>query len=302
MRLVKGKVHLYLIVVTLIYAATFSLAKLVMPVFIGPYGFIVLRVFAAALLLTLTKSWFTKDKIDLKAEWKYLLVCAIFGVAANMLMFFKGLSITQEINAAVMMLFTPIFVFIFSYILKTEKLYWWNFLGIIIAAMGAAMFLGGANFRFQSQTVIGDIFVMLNAISYAFYLVYVKRLLQKYHPIAITQWCFIIGLFIVLPFGLTDLKQANFAGMSPNVWFAVLFVLIFATFITYVLNALAIKEGGAGIVGSYIYLQPVMAAIIAELLGRDHITIKKIVFTSIVLLGVYLVSIKKDKENAKNTA
>ena len=150
--MVKIRVHLYLIVVTIIYAATFTLAKKIMPTFISPFGFILLRVATAALLLTLTQNWFSKQVIPWRKEWKPLLVCAIFGVAANMLMFFKGLSITHEINAAVMMLFTPIFVFVFSFFLKTERLFWWNLVGVFLSFLRSILGSSGRQ-RFTRRSM-----------------------------------------------------------------------------------------------------------------------------------------------------
>ncbi len=291
--MIKLRVHLYLIVVTLIYAATFTLAKWVMPIYIGAYGFIVLRIAVATLLLWLVNPLFSKEKVPLKENWKDLLICAIFGVAANTLMFFKGLSITKEINAAVLMLFTPVFVIVFSFLLKTERLFWWNVVGILVAAVGCLLFLGGAQFHFERSTVAGDILIVLNAISYAFYLVYVRKLLKKFHPITVTRISFVFGLIMVLPFGLHEVVQADYAGMEAIHWFALLFTLVMTTFVTYVLNALAIKDGGSGIVGSYIYLQPVLAALIAHFAGSDKITAAKIIFAAIIFFGVYLVSIKK---------
>lgn len=264
-----------------------------MPVYIGPFGFIVCRVAAAAMLLTLTAPFFSKQKVPLKKHWKDIAICAFFGVAANMLMFFKGLSITHEINAAVLMLFAPVFVFIFTLFMKSEKIFWWNRAGIVLAAMGALMFLGGFGFQFDSSTAKGDLLIVLNAISYAFYLVYVKKLLQVFSPILITKYTFYFGLIMVLPFGAEEVWNANFTGMEPWHWAAFIFILVFTTYLTYVLNALAIKEGGASIVGAYIYLQPVLAAIIAHLAGADKITIAKVGFGAVIFLGVYLVGLKK---------
>lgn len=268
-----------------------------MPEFIGAYGFILLRITAAAILLTLVNPFFSKAKVSFKNNFKDLLICSIFGVAANMLMFFKGLSITHEINGAVLMLFSPVFVFVFGLIFKAEKFYWWNILGIAIAALGALLFLGGRNFQFDPSVIAGDILIVLNAISYAFYLVYVRKLLKKYHPITITKYTFYIGFFLVLPFGFQEAVEANYAGMNGVHWFTLFFVLVFTTFLTYVLNSLAIKKGGASIVGAYIYLQPVLAAVIAHLLGADKVTIIKVIFAAIIFLGVYLVSIKKHARN-----
>lgn len=268
-----------------------------MPLFIDAYGFILLRVLAAAILLTLVNPFFSKEKVNFKKNFKDLFICSVFGVAANMLMFFKGLSITHEINGAVLMLFSPVFVFVFGLIYKSEKFYWWNILGITISAIGALLFLGGRNFKFDDAVLFGDILIVLNAISYAFYLVYVRKLLRIHHPITITRYTFYIGFFLVLPFGWREALNADYSSMQSIHWFTLFFVLVFTTFLTYVLNALAIKRGGASIVGAYIYLQPVLAAAIAHFSGADTITIAKVVFAAIIFLGVYLVSIKRHARN-----
>ena len=273
------------------------MAKWIMPQFIGAYGFILLRVTAAAILLTIVNSFFSKDKLDFKANFKDLLICSFFGVAANMLMFFKGLSITHEINGAVLMLFSPVFVFVFGLFMKSERFYWWNIFGIAIAAFGALLFLGKGSFQFDSSVIKGDILIVLNAVSYAFYLVYVRKLMRKHHPITITKYTFYIGFFLVLPFGFTEAISANYAAMLGVHWFTLFFILVFTTFLTYVLNALAIKQGGSSIVGAYIYLQPVLAAGIAHFSGADKVTIAKVFFAAIIFLGVYLVSIKKHARN-----
>jgi len=291
------RVHVYLIVVSLIYAATFTIAKWIMPEFIGAYGFILLRIVAATILLTLVNPLFSKEKMSLRENGKDLFICAFFGVAANMLMFFKGLSITHEINGAVLMLFSPVFVFIFGLFLKSEKLFWWNIVGVLIAAFGALMFLGGGSFQLDKSTAFGDLLIILNAISYAFFLVYVRKLLKKHHPITVTKYMFYFGLIMVLPFGIKEALNANYVAMEPIHWGGFAFVLVMTTFVTYVLNALAIKEGGATIVGAYIYLQPVLAALIAHVAGADQVTWIKVGFAAIIFLGVYLVSIKKNATN-----
>ena len=117
----KVKVHIALWIVTIIYAATFSIAKQVMPIYIKPFAFILLRVSVASVLIILFHKSFIKEKITDKKDFLKLLVCAIFGVAANMMLFFKGLSITTPINASVLMMNTPIFVIVISMIWYKEK-------------------------------------------------------------------------------------------------------------------------------------------------------------------------------------
>jgi drug/metabolite transporter (DMT)-like permease len=286
----KLKVHLALLLVSIIYGATFTFAKLAMPLYIKPFAFILLRIMVAIVCIFIFHSIFVKGRIKDKKDLLPLLVSAVFGVAANMMLFFKGLSITTPINGAVLMLNTPVFVIIFAALVLKESLSIAKITGILIAGFGALMLMGGTRFNFSSETVLGDIYVTLNAIIYAFYLVYAKRLMKKYHPLTVTLYSFFFGFFMVLPFAFSEFREVQFDVLPDYIWGVLAFVTIGSTFLTYVLNAYALRHADSGLVGSYIYLQPVMAAIIAISSGKDTLSMDKILSMLLISFGVYLAS------------
>lgn len=293
---IRLKVHLSLFIVSLIYAGTFTIAKEVMPAHVKPSAFILLRVSVAALCIFIFHSVTIKERISEWTDIKKLFISAMFGVAFNMLLFFKGLSITTPINGAVLMMNTPIFVVVFAAFLLKEKLSIIKISGILIAAAGAIMLMGGSKFNFSTETVLGDILVSLNAIIYAFYLVYAKSLMKKYHPLTVTLWSFFFGLFLVIPFGASDFMNIQWATFTPSIWAAIAFVTVGSTFITYVLNAYALRHASSSLVGSYIYLQPVLAVFIALISGKDALTWVKALDILIIFVGVLLVNQRQDKE------
>jgi drug/metabolite transporter (DMT)-like permease len=207
-----------------------------------------------------------------------------------MLLFFKGLSITTPINASVLMMNTPIFVVVFAALYLKEKITIQKITGIAIAALGAILLMGGTRLNFSNSTIWGDIMVTSNAIIYAFYLVYAKSLMQKYHPLTVTMWSFVFGWFVVLPFGAGEFVEIQFASFTPKIWLFVGFITIGSTFITYVLNAYALRKASSSLVGSYIYLQPVLASLIAIFSNKDVLTVEKICYILIIFGGVFLVS------------
>lgn len=291
----RVKVHLSLLVVSLIYGATFSLAKEVMPAYISPFAFILLRVAAALVLFLIFHSVFIKEKVERK-DMAGIALSSFFGVAANMLMFFEGLANTSPINASVLMMVTPVFVFIIYTVVNKEGISWIKAAGIGLAAIGAMMLMGGARLSFSKATLYGDVLIMLNALSYAIYLVYVKRFLVKYRPITVSKWNFVFGFMMVLPFGAGGIEGINWASFPPFIWFIFIFVLVGTTFITYLLNAFALQRASSTLVGSYIYLQPVIATILALTLQGGELTLEKIIFILLIFVGVYLVAIKPKKK------
>ena len=291
------KVHGSLFLVSLIYAATFSIAKEVMPHYIKPMCLITIRVWGAVSLLWVTHFLFVKESIFGKKDFLMLLKCAVFGVAANMLLFFKGLAITTPINAAILMVTTPLFVAFFSFFLLNEKVTKLKVIGLCFGVFGAILLLLGPSLSFNSTTLWGDLMVMTNAIIYAYYLIIAKPLLHKYSPITVIKWTFFFGGLLVIPFGFTELKEVQWQAIPNSIWSAIIFLIIGATFITYVLNAWALRNANATLVGAYIYLQPVLATIIAVSMGKDSLTLPKVLFSLLIFTGVYLVGLPNDAKS-----
>lgn len=291
------KVHGSLFLVALIYAATFTIAKEVMPQYIKPMGLITIRVWGAVSLLWVTHFLFVKESIYGKKDFLMLLKCAVFGVAANMLLFFKGLAITTPINAAILMVTTPLFVAFFSFFLLNEKATKLKVIGLCCGVIGAILLLLGPSLSFNSTTLWGDLMVMANAIIYAYYLIIAKPLLHKYSPITVIKWTFFFGGLLVIPFGFTELQDVQWHTIPNSIWSAIVFLIIGATYITYVLNAWALRNANATLVGAYIYLQPVLATIIAVSIGKDSLTLPKVLFSLLIFIGVYLVGLPNDAKS-----
>lgn len=261
-----------------------------MPAYIYPFTFILFRVAAALVLFLLFHSVFIKEKVDRK-DLPGLALSAVFGVGANMLLYFEGLAHTSPINASVLMMVTPVFVFIIYTIVNKNGINWIKAAGIGLSAIGAVLLMGGRSLSFSKTTLYGDVCIMLNALSFAIYLVYVKKFIKKYNPITVSKWNFIFGFFIVLPFGYSGIGAVQWATFTPFIWFIVVFVLVGTTFLAYLLNAWALQHAPSTLVGSYIYLQPVIATTIALALGHDGLSIEKIIFILLIFAGVYFVSL-----------
>lgn len=286
--------HVAMFMVSLIYAANFSLAKMAMPEYVGAFGFILLRVSAAAALFFLS-SLFFREKVERK-DMAIMLLTSIFGVALNMLTFFKGLELTTPINGALIMLMTPILVLVFSFVVLKEKLNFIKIIGIGLGLGGALMLTlsdSNAASAYAPDPLWGNILVGINAASYGVYLIMIKPLAKKYHPITIMKWNFGLGLLFVFPFGIQQTLEVDWQMMPYEIFWVIAFVLFFVTFVNYLLNAIALTVVSPAVVGAYIYLQPVLTALIAVIGGHDSLTLTITVSSLLIFTGVYLVSYKK---------
>lgn len=285
------KAHLAMLIVALIYGANYSIAKIVLDDnYIQPNGFILLRsLVAGSILFVLQRIW-VKEKIE-REDYGRLLLCGIFGAGINMMFFFMGLKATTPINASLIMTMTPILVMLISAFLIKEKITPRKLLGILLGGVGTVILtIYGKKFAYTSA--IGDLYILFNALSYGVYIVLVKKLMLKYHPMTVIMWVMCIGFFIVLPFGGQELLAADFASFPPKVWYAIIYVLIGATVLTYTLNAMALRTVNPSVVSIYVYLQPLIAAIISLFFGTDILTIEKVIAGALIFIGVFLVSRK----------
>ena len=235
----------------------------------------------------------SETQID-KKDFPRLMLCGLFGVATNQLFFFEGLSRTTPIHAALMMLTTPILVVIMASIVLKEKFTINNGLGIVLGLIGAFVLIcRGDMSNLGGMAGLGDFFVFINAASYAMYLILVKPLMVKYSPLSVIRWVFLFGAIVVLPFGFAQVSQVDWSLFTPKSYLVLGYVLIAMTFLAYLLNIFALKRLSPTVIGSYIYLQPFLASLIAILFFNETLTLTMVGAGALIFSGVYLVSIKK---------
>ena len=279
-------------ITAIIYGVSFTIAKDVMPTYIKPYGFILLRVFGATILFWISGLFIKKEKIELK-DFLQIFLAAIFGVALNMLSFFKGLSMTTPISGAVMMVTTPILVLTFASIFLGEKATFKKITGIFIGLIGAIiLIMYGKNVNNGNNELLGNLLVFINAASFALYLIIVKSLTSKYHPLTFAKWLYLFGLIMVIPFGFEQVNDVDFGLIPNNILYKIGFIVIFTTFITYLFNLLSISKLKPTTVSIFIYLQPVIATIYALVVKSDSLNNVKMIATLLIFVGVYLVTTK----------
>ena len=297
------KSHLALFVVNLMYGINYLVAKGLMPSVLGPNGFILLRVMGVTVLF-----WIVFSFRFQKVEWRdlgRLAVCAVFGVAVNQLFFFNGLMRTSPVNASVIMTTTPIIVFILSLFILKEKPKLIRVLGLIIGAAGSIIFtlLGSKS---MDASLLGDLFIFVNATSYSLYLVLVKPLMAKYKPLTVITWVFTFGLCYVLLWSpsRSEFSGTPFSMLDLTVILQILFVIIGVTFLPYLLNVYAMKKVSPSVTSAYIYIQPLLTALFIYLFWvfglKDYtqdLTVGKALAALMVFIGVYFV-IKPEKIKA----
>jgi len=284
---------------TTIYGLNHTIAKVVMPNYIGGFGFVQLRLLGAGLIFFIIGFFVPSQKID-TADYLRLFFAALLGMCINMLMFFKGLELSTPINSGVIITLTPIMVLILSYIFLKEKIGFVKLSGIFMGFIGALiLIIYGKKVALNAPNImLGNIMFLINASAFAGYLVLSKPLTQKYNTIVLMKWMFFIGTILALPVTYREFTSVQWTSLPFEAIWRMCFVVIGTTFLTYMLNMYALKSLPASTIGAFIYIQPLIAIVYAIITGNDTLDTMKIIAMILVFSGVYFASTKIKKRSS----
>ena len=203
--------HFFLLLANLIYGINYTVAKDIMPDYMHPIGLVFFRVTAAFFLFFIIYKIFIKEVVQ-KEDILTFAICGLFGVAINQMLFLYGLNLTTPIDAAIMVTSIPISTLIFAVLFAYERLSFNKIIGIFLGCLGAVIliFLSEREASVAINRGFGNICVVINATSYALYLVLVKPLMKKYHPVTVITWVFAFGIIFVSPFGVKPFLNTQF--------------------------------------------------------------------------------------------
>jgi drug/metabolite transporter (DMT)-like permease len=295
---IKIKAHLGLLGTNMFFAINMSAVKyLTGNNFMLPFGMNVIRVGVSVILiwlLFLVKPF--KSNIA-KADLPRFALCALMGIAINQMLFLKGLSLTYSIHAVLLMLTTPILITIIAAWLLKERINVFKIIGLGFGISGAVLIIiSGKNTGNGADILMGDILIIINAISYAFYFILVKPLMLKYNPMQVIRLIFSLGFLMVLPFGWNEFMSVNWSSFGSVEYTCLGLIVIGGTFLAYLFNVYGIKVLGASVAGTYIYSQPLFAAVIAMIFLKEPLELYKVLAALLIFTGVYLCNKKIKNE------
>jgi drug/metabolite transporter (DMT)-like permease len=290
---VKTWAHLSLLAANIIYGLNFSIAKAVMPDHIKPFALVSLRSISAAIMFWATSLFMPKEPVSRKDLW-YLFSVSFFGVVINQTLFLVGLDMTTPINSSIILSTNPIFAFVFAALILREKITFLKGTGLAIGLSGVLMLIlqNGAP-DVGSSTFLGDIYTLVNTISWALFTVVIKRMLEKYHPVTVMKWTFLFGMLTNIPVGYHQWSTMDWTTIPLTAWLEIGFVVVGATYLGYLLITFGLRRLSPTIVSTYTYTQPIIAAYLATIMGQDHIDLVMVLSALLIFAGVFVVSFQK---------
>ena len=281
---------------TTIYGINHTVAKSVMPIYIGSLGFVLLRVLGATILFWTIGLFFNSKKIE-KKDRLTILKCGLFGMGINIAAFISGLDYSTPINSSILIIITPIFVVILSYFIFKNKINSSKIIGIFLGFIGAMILIINADMTSSigRNIPLGNFLFIVNCLSYGYYLIIVKPMAEKYDLITLFKWLFLIGLVFNFPLGINQFLDVDWINLPLyEAVLPMLYVVICTTFMTYFLNGYALTRLTSTEVAVFMYLQPVIGVVFAVVSKSDTLSITIIIASILIFTGLYLTTKKNN--------
>ncbi len=185
--------------------------------------------------------------------------------------------------------FMPVITVIFAIMLRDIRITWRVLVGIPLAFVSVIVIVMGNGFHMGSETMKGDMLLLLRSFFGAVYLIGMNRLILKYPLLLLITIEITAGALFLLPYLLWKVDVAAMANMSMSGWLSLTYTTIFATLIGFTLHNWCLGKLGPVKSSVYGYFMPVTAAIAGVWLLHETITLNQYIGGAGVILAMYLV-------------
>lgn len=301
---IKG--HSAMLLANVSWGLMSPLAKIVMAGgIVTPIIMTDLRIFGAMILFW-TLSAFTKPEHVSSHDMIRLFSASLLAIVFNQGSFIMGVGLSSPADASIITTSMPLWAMILAAFFLKEPITGKKVIGIALGAGGALMLILGsgnvAEGNYSASHILGDLLVLFAQLSYASYLVFFKNFISRYSLVTIMKWMFTYAFICTLPFSYHSIATAHWAGLSGSDVASIAFIVVMATFVSYMLIVVGQKNLRPTVAGMYNYVQPVVACIVTVVIGLDTFNLMKGLAVVMIFGGVALVTMSKSRAQEESEA
>jgi drug/metabolite transporter (DMT)-like permease len=282
--------HVAMASVSLLFALNYIISKVGLNTF-SPLTFAYLRVVGAAIVLNLFLRERNAAPLEPGDGWR-LAGFSILGVVINQSLFLAGLAFTSAHVAAILITTIPVFALTTAIIIGRERATAAKVGGIALAFAGAIVVLGREGLEGTSKSLVGDLLIIGNSLSYALYLVASKPAMARLSARRVISRMFGLAAGMMLPIAAVPLLHEHWSAISRGAWLALAVVIAGPTVAAYLLNAWALRHVDSSLVAAYTYLQPVFVVVLAAIFLHEQIRGVALLAGAMIVAGVAVSSRK----------
>ena len=261
------------------------------------------RVAGGAVLFWLTSLFTPREHVPAK-DLVMLIGAAVLGLVTNQCCYTMGLSITSPVNASIVTTSMPIFAMLLAFFILKEPITAMKAGGVALGCAGAVILIA-TSAAAQSAKVgdlRGDLLCLGAQFSFALYLSLFSRLVRRYSVITVNKWMFTYATALILPFTFGDVASIDYAAIPLRTWLETGFVVVFGTYVSYILMMVGQHTLRPTVVSIYNYVQPVVSVTVSVLTGIGVFKPAQGAAVLLVCVGVWLVTKSKSRRDMEQAS
>jgi drug/metabolite transporter (DMT)-like permease len=285
----RGPVNFLMLVTTFCWASNIVAGKEALTGF-NSFALAQLRMGAAAILYVLLYiAWRGFPTLRLtKRQWLIVTIMALTGITLNQICFIGGLARTSVTHTGLIQAIGPIMVLLLSASMRIEALTSRKALGMTISFVGVALLLIERPAKGSGANWLGDLILVAACGFFAYYTILMKKIVDRYDPLTLNALVFGLGAILLIPFCAASVAEVRWSQVPSRAWLGLLYMVLFGSFVAYLIYAFALEKLSASNVAAFAYLQPVMAALMGIWLLGEKISIAAVFGGILILFGLYL--------------
>ena len=243
------------------------------------------------LLAALLPQRFTGDVKVMTKDLLPLFLASVVMISANQGLFIIGIQYTTPVDTSVMCTLTPVFTLLLAALFIGQRLTVMKISGVLLGLAGALIIaFSGSSAEIATNPLLGDSLCILAQLFAAVYYVFFLKIINKYPPFTIMKWMFVFSALTYIPAMIPFLPDIPLEIIGAGDWLSLVYIIVFPTFIAYLIIPFSQRILKPTVIATYAYLQPVVAAALASVMGLALFGWSRIIGTIMIFAGVFLVS------------
>ena len=276
----------------LVWGASFIATKVALQE-IFPATVVWLRFGIGVLILGSAALWRGQLAIPKQKDIAYFALLGFIGITFHQWLQSTGLTTAQASTTAWIVATTPIFIALLGWLVLRESLTKLQVFGIALATLGVMLVVTDGNLAALTKGdfgAVGNILILISAPNWAVFSILSRQGLQR-HPAGLMLlyvmgfgWLFSSVLFFAGP-GISDIGR-----LTINGWLGIIFLGVACSGLAYIFWYDGLQAIPASQVGAFLYLEPLIAVIVAAIILGEPILLASLIGGGTILLGVWLVN------------
>ena len=256
------------------------------------------RVLGGCILFWLTSLFVKKEQVPTKDKLMFI-GAAVFGLVTNQCCYTIGLSITSPINASIVTTSMPIFAMILAALILKEPITGKKALGVLMGCSGALILILTSASAVSDKVgdIRGDLLCLAAQFSFALYLSLFNPLIRRYSVFTINKWMFFWATLLVIPFTFAHVQEVVSRPIPATTWWEAAYVVVFGTYLGYILTMIGQKTLRPTVVSVYNYVQPIVSVVVSVLTGLGILKPSHALAVILVFTGVWLVTKSRSRRD-----